>query len=45
MLWSLVLIYATADEADAYMFYITADVFFLFFFRPQKNETTVLGNG
>jgi len=40
-------IYATADEADAYMFYICFFcVFgFLFFFRsPQKYQTTVLGN-
>jgi len=36
------LIYATADEAVAYMFH---RCFFLFFFRPQKNKTTVLGNG
>jgi len=49
MEWT-VLVYATADEADAYMF---TDVFlfflfflFLFFFRsPQKYQTTVLGTG
>ena len=31
-------VYATADEADAYMFYRC-------FFPTAKNETTVLGNG
>ena len=44
-LCALFIIYATADEADAYMFY---RCFFLFsvFFRPsQKYQTTVLGNG
>jgi len=35
------LVYATADEAVAYMFY---RCFFCFFF-VRKNETTVLGNG
>jgi len=41
------IIYATADEADAYMFYRCFFCFcFLFFFRsPQKYQTTVLGNG
>ena len=43
------LIYATADEADAYMFYRFFLFFFVFcllFFRsPQKYQTTVLGNG
>ena len=38
----LEVVYATADEAVAYMFY---RCFFLFFFRLQKYETTVLGNG
>jgi len=39
-------IYATVDEADAYMFYRCFFVFFLFFFRSQqKYQTTVLGNG
>ena len=45
----LTVIYATADEADAYMFYrwfFLFFCFFLFFFRPsQKYRTTVLGNG
>jgi len=40
------LVYATADEADAYMF---DRCFFAFFFSAfsvrQKYETTVLGNG
>jgi len=36
------LIYATADEAVAYMFYRW---FFCFFSIHQKYETTVLGNG
>jgi len=49
---SPLLIYATADEADAYMFY---RCFFLFFFclffvlfvfpSVKKYQTTVLGNG
>jgi len=40
-------IYATADEAVAYMFYrcYFCVVVFFCFFRPSKNETTVLGNG
>jgi len=42
----LIVIYATADEAVAYMFYRRFFVFFLFFFSVQQNyETTVLGNG
>jgi len=36
------LIYETADEADAYMFY---RCFFLFFFCFFRLETAVLGNG
>ena len=42
------LIYATADEADAYMFYRCFFVFFCFFLlfpSVKKYETTVLGNG
>jgi len=35
------IVYATADEADAYMFYkcffLSLSCFFLFFFRPSKN--------
>jgi len=39
-------IYATADEADAYMFYrCFSSCFFCFFRSPQKNQTTVLRNG
>ena len=38
-------IYATADEADAYMFYICFFLFFSAFSVRQKYETTVLGNG
>ena len=36
------LIYATADEVVAYMFYRR---FFVFFSVRKKYETTVLGNG
>jgi len=37
------LVYTTADEADAYMFY---RCFFLFFFPSvKKYQTTVLENG
>jgi len=37
------IIYATADEADAYMFYRCFFLFFFVFFRPsQKYQTTVL---
>jgi len=43
------LIYATADEADAYMFYrcfFSVFVFvFCFFPSVKKYQTTVLGNG
>ena len=42
------LIYTTADEAVAYMFYrcfFVFFVFFLFFSVHKKYETTVLGNG
>ena len=46
------LIYATADEADAYIFYRCFFLFlfivflcFLFFSVRKKYETTVLGNG
>jgi len=41
------IIYATADEAVAYMFYRCFFAYFCFFvfFRPQKYETTVLENG
>ena len=40
------LFYATADQAEAYMFYMCFLGFFFCFFRPsQKNKTTVLGNG
>ena len=45
---SVLIIYATADEAVAYMFYSGFFVFFCFFcFFPsaKKYETTVLGNG
>jgi len=38
-------IYQTADEADAYMFYIMFFCFFFCFSVRQKYETTVLGNG
>ena len=39
-------VYATADEADAYMFYRWFFLFFFRFFRsPQKYQTTVHGNG
>jgi len=38
-------IYATADEAVAYMFYKCFFCFFLFFSVHQNYETTVLGNG
>ena len=40
-------IYETADEANAYMFYTFFCFFFAFcFFRsPQKYQITVLGNG
>ena len=39
------LIYATADEADAYMFYRCLFFDFCLFRSPQKYQTTVLGNG
>jgi len=40
------LIYATADEADAYMFYICFFLFFFVFFPfATKYQTTVLENG
>ena len=39
------LVYATADEADAYMFYRCFFVCFCLFRSPQKYQTTVLGNG
>ena len=42
---NLYFIYATVDEAVAYMFYRCFCCFFLFFFRPQKYEATALGNG
>ena len=47
---ALTFIYATADEADAYMFYSFFPVFFVFcffLFDPfaTKYRTTVLGNG
>jgi len=38
-------IYATADEADAYMFYICFFCFFVFFPFATKYQTTVLENG
>ena len=39
-------VYATADEADAYIFHRCFFVFFLFFFpSATKYETTVFGNG
>jgi len=45
--WGVV--YSTADEADAYMFYRCFFLFFLFFFVffpfATKYQTTVLGNG
>ena len=45
----LLIIYATADEVDAYvlqMFFLFFFLFFFCFFRPsQKYQTTVLGNG
>ena len=40
-LWRSCIIYATADEADAYMFYRC----FCLLRPPQKYQTTVLGNG
>jgi len=39
------IIYATADEADAYMFYRCFFCFLFFSRSPQKYQTTVLGNG
>jgi len=43
-------VYATADEADAYMFYscffsVFFCLFFVFFPSVKKYHTTVLGNG
>ena len=46
---TLTLVYATADEAVAYMFYICFFLFFCCFFllfpSVKKYETTVLRNG
>jgi len=43
-LWGT-LTYATADEADAYMFYRCFFFAFYLFRSPQKYQKTVLGNG
>ena len=40
-----VVVYTTADEAVAYMFYRCFFLFFFVFAVHQKYETTVLGNG
>ena len=45
VLYTCTVIYATADEADVYMFYRCFFCFFLLFPSIKKYETTVLGNG
>jgi len=42
--WMLSIIYATADEADAYMFYRCFFLFFLFFFVFFPSVTKIPDN-